>query len=108
MPGLPGAATRWETAGSSRRAAVRACSRPPDPMMSTRTALSIVVRVGGPNDGAPAADPPQWTLGRLGELRCEGEGGHQQYGHGEQRPQRADMVPEEPDDRRSGQERGVP
>src|SRR5690349_4918935 len=38
MPGLPGAAARKSTEGSAARPTARACSRPPDPIRSTRTA----------------------------------------------------------------------
>src|ERR1700743_1261386 len=37
MPGLPGAAARKSTDGSAARPTARACSRPPDPIRSTRT-----------------------------------------------------------------------
>src|SRR5215469_7904391 len=41
MPGFPGAACRSVTAVSLARERASACSRPPDPMTSTRTAQSL-------------------------------------------------------------------
>ena len=75
MPGLPGAAARKSTDGSAARPTARACSRPPDPIRSTRTAADptgavlphVAPQVGRVNFGSTRASP---RTRRVQEKKC--------------------------------------